>query len=241
MSIMNIIFSQLKGCWERRNSESYIKSLRKKGIKIGNDCILRSPGTTRIDTQRPELITIGNGVDMNKNFQILTHDWCSRVFRGYYHDFINSTGRVFIGDNIYFGTDVIILGGVRIGNNCIIAAGSIVTRDIPDNSVAAGTPCRVICSLDEYYEKRKKKALSEAVERINCFIERFHRDPHPKELREEFIYYVNKSNVSKYESIGVPIRAQLREAYNDWLEKHAESMFPDFDSFIKYCKKQRNN
>ena len=102
MSIMNIIFSQLKGCWERRNSESYIKSLRKKGIKIGNDCILRSPGTTRIDTQRPELITIGNGVDMNKNFQILTHDWCSRVFRGYYHDFINSTGRVFIGDNIYY-------------------------------------------------------------------------------------------------------------------------------------------
>lgn len=239
MSMILKLFKHFQGYWVRRNSESYIKSLRKKGVKIGEDCVFRSPGSARIDTQRPELVTIGSGVDMNKNFQILTHDWCSRVFRGYYHDFLNSTGEVVIGNNIYFGTDVIVLGGVKIGNNCIIAAGSIVTRDIPANSVAAGTPCKVVYSLDEYYEKRKKKAFGEAVSRVNCFIERFHRDPLPKELREEFIYYVNKGNVLEYESMGVPIRKQLREAYDDWVEKHVESMFPDFESFINYCKTNR--
>lgn len=222
--------------WSRRNSASHLNFLRQKGVKIGENCILRSPGSTRIDTQRPELITIGNDVDMNKNFQILTHDWGSRVFRGKYHDFLNSTGQVVIGDNIYFGTDVIVLGGVRIGNNCIIGAGSLVTKDIPDNSVATGVPCRVVCSLDEYYAKRKKKALSEAVERVNCFVERFHRDPLPKELREEFIYYVNKENVAKYEAFGVPVRNQLREAYDDWMISHEKSLFPDFESFIRYCK-----
>lgn len=231
MKILKII----KEMWSRRNSASYLNYLRKKGVKIGERCILRSPGSTRIDTQRPELITIGNDVDMNKNFQILTHDWGSRVFRGKYHDFLNSTGQVVIGNNIYFGTDVIVLGGVRIGNNCIVGAGSIVTHDIPENSVAVGTPCRVICSLDEYYEKRKKKALSEAVERVKCFKERNGRDPQPHELREEFIYYVNKNNAREYESMGVPIRSQLAEAYEDWLNKHETSMFSDFSSFIKYC------
>ena len=44
---------------------------------------------------------------------------------------------------------------VRIGSNVIIGAGSIVTKDIPDNSVAAGVPCRVIGKFDDLEEKRK--------------------------------------------------------------------------------------
>lgn len=226
----------LKNIWHRRSSVAYLNYLRSKGVKIGKRCILRSPGSTRIDTQRPELITIGNNVDMNKNFQILTHDWGSLVFRAKYHDLLNSTGKVVIGDNIYFGTDVIVLGGATIGNNCIIAAGSIVTKSIPDNSVAAGVPCRVLCTLDEYYAKRKQKALSEAVERVKCFIECFGRDPKPHELHEEFIYYVNQTNVQKYEQLGVPIRKQLAEAYNVWISNHRTSKFENFEEFINYCK-----
>lgn len=109
--IFNRILNMITSAWHQRNSDALIKYYRNKGIKIGEKCILRSPGTTRLDTQRPELITIGNNVDMNKNFQILTHDWGSRVFRAKYHDLLNSTGKVVIGDNIYFGTDVIVLGG----------------------------------------------------------------------------------------------------------------------------------
>ena len=112
-----------------------------------------------------------------------------------------------------------------------------MTHDIPDNSVAAGIPCRVISSLDEYYEKRKKVALSEAVERVKCFKERYGRDPLPHELREEFIYYINKNNVDEYERKGVPVRFQLAEAYEDWLAHHEKSEFPDFAAFIEYCYK----
>jgi serine acetyltransferase len=49
------------------------------------------------------------------------------------------------------------MGGVTIGDNCIIGAGSIVTKNIPSNSVAAGMPARVICSIDEYYHKAVEK------------------------------------------------------------------------------------
>ena len=107
MNLITKILAIPKDYWVKRNSASYLNWLRSKGIKIGERCVLRSPGSTRIDIQRPELITICNNVDMNKNFQILTHDWGSLVFRAKYHDFLNSTGKVVIGDNIYFGTDVI--------------------------------------------------------------------------------------------------------------------------------------
>jgi hypothetical protein len=230
------IIKNIQRFWVRRNSKSFIAYLRSKGVVIGENCIMRSPSTTRIDIQRPELITIGNNVDMNMNFQIMTHDWGSLVFRAKYHDFINSTGRVIIGSNIYFGTDVIILKGVTIGDNCIIGAGSLVTKSIPANSVAAGIPCKVVCSIDDYYQKRKEHALKEAVERVKCFEERRGRRPLPKELKEEFIYYVNSDNVGMYEELGVPVKSQLREAYEDWLVSHKESLFPDFDGFISYCE-----
>lgn len=54
-----------------------------------------------------------------------------------------------IGNNCWFGANVTICPGVTIGNNCVIGAGSVVTRDIPDNSFAAGVPCKVIREITE--------------------------------------------------------------------------------------------
>lgn len=53
-----------------------------------------------------------------------------------------------IGDNVTLGVNVTIIGGVTIGNNVVIGAGSVVVKDIPDNCVAVGNPCRVIKTLD---------------------------------------------------------------------------------------------
>ena len=55
------------------------------------------------------------------------------------------------------GTNCFIHGGVTIGNNCIIGACSVVTKDIPDGMVAAGIPAKVICTIEEYYEKNLSK------------------------------------------------------------------------------------
>ena len=65
-------------------------------------------------------------------------------------------GPITIGKNCFIGCRTVILPNVKIGDNCIIGAGSIVNRDIPSNSVAAGTPCNVICTLDEYIKKHEK-------------------------------------------------------------------------------------
>lgn len=52
-----------------------------------------------------------------------------------------------IGDNVNVGANVVIIGNITIGNNVIIGAGSVVVHDVPDNSVVAGNPARVIKSL----------------------------------------------------------------------------------------------
>lgn len=65
-----------------------------------------------------------------------------------------------IGDNVWIGGSTCILPGVHIGNNVVIGAGSVVTKDIPDNVIAVGNPCRVIREITEddrkYYYKDKE-------------------------------------------------------------------------------------
>lgn len=55
---------------------------------------------------------------------------------------------IIVGDNVWFGGNVVVLPGVTIGDNCVIGAGSIVTKDIPENSVAVGNPCKVIKKIE---------------------------------------------------------------------------------------------
>lgn len=61
---------------------------------------------------------------------------------------------IHVGDNVWFGAGVTVLGGVTIGENTVIAAGSVVTRDIPANVVAAGVPCRVMRPITEVDKDR---------------------------------------------------------------------------------------
>lgn len=235
------LFDTIKKYYHQRNSDAYISYLKSKGVKIGNNCIFRAPNSVRIDVSRPSLVTIGDNVDMNKNFQIMTHDWACMVFRAKFNDFVNSSGAVSIGSNVYFGTNVVILKGVSIGDNCVIGAGSIVSKDIPANSVAVGIPCKVICGIEEYYNKRKSVALKEATEYVRSIYSRFGRRPYPREMREEFIYFVNSENASFYEEQGVPVRFQLGEAYDEWMAAHHTSMFKDFDAFVDYALSEDNN
>ncbi|WP_326983842.1 sugar O-acetyltransferase [Chryseobacterium sp. MYb264] len=53
-----------------------------------------------------------------------------------------------VGDNVWFGGNVVVIPGVRIGNNSVIGAGSVVTKDIPDNVLAVGSPCKVIKKIE---------------------------------------------------------------------------------------------
>ena len=92
---------------------------------------------------------------MAKGVTFVNHDITALMFR--YMDksehYQNRTGDILIGDNVFIGCNSTILYDVKIGNNVIIGAGSLVNKDIPDGSVAAGVPCRVIGSFEDYKRK----------------------------------------------------------------------------------------
>ena len=75
-------------------------------------------------------------------------------------DYDEEYGRpVTIGSNCWFASNVVITGGVTIGEGCVIGAGSVVTRDIPPNSLAVGNPCRVIREITEKDSVKYQKEL----------------------------------------------------------------------------------
>jgi len=124
---------------------------RKMGARIGDNVRLIGFDYRTFGSE-PYLVSIGNNVTITGQTRIITHDGAVSVFREKEPD-IELCRPVVIGDNVFIGFRSIILSGVTIGNNVIIGAGSVVTTDIPDNSVAAGTPAKVIRTLDEYRNK----------------------------------------------------------------------------------------
>lgn len=173
------------------DSETIINDLRQKGCRIGERVTLFDTSNYLIDTSRPWLISIGNDVQITRGVTILTHGYDWSVLKGVYGEVLGSSGGVFIGNNVFIGMYTTILKGVHIGNNVIIGANSLVNKDIPDNCVAAGNPCKVIMSLDEYHEKRKAAQVAEAAELVRLYRDRYGKDPDEHALREHFWLFSN--------------------------------------------------
>ena len=228
MRVIKQVINRLNELWARRSSNSYCKYLRDKGCDIGKDSYIYPNAI--IDYTRPSLVSIGKKCFINQNFKLFTHDWVSRVFIGMDNQFLNSSGEVTIGNNVSFGHDVTVLKGVRIGDNCFIGAGSIVTKDIPANSVAAGIPAKVLMTIDQYYEKRLAQAENEAFEYVRSIQARFGRAPRLEEMTEEFIWFVDGKDIDKYPML--PIRSQLGDSYDEYAMRH-KAKYNGFEDFLK--------
>lgn len=91
-------------------------------------------------------VTIGNRVMMANNVQLLTATHPLDVQRRVY-DLVEYGLPITIGDNVWLGGSVIVLPGVTVGKNSIVGAGSVVTKDVPDNVIVASNPARIVREL----------------------------------------------------------------------------------------------
>lgn len=136
----------------------------KANIKIGSG--------TRVLTRfsnfgsEPYLVEIGDNCLITSGVKFLTHDTSVEVALRKYENqktlengYFDKTlfGKIIIRDNCFIGVNSIVLPGVTIGPNSIVAAGSVVTKDVLPDMVYGGNPARKICTIEEYYDKNKDK------------------------------------------------------------------------------------
>ena len=158
---------------KRKRVTNTVEFWKDRGATIGNGCSIHP--STELGSE-PYLVSIGKETRINSGVTIVTHDggcWVvRRVAKGL--EDVDLFGAVRIGDNCHIGTNATIMPGVTIGNNVVVGCGAIVTKDIPDNSIAVGIPARVIETVDDYIEKHRndfvhtKRMTSEEKRKYLC-------------------------------------------------------------------------
>jgi acetyltransferase-like isoleucine patch superfamily enzyme len=161
------------GRFLKLGDQVYISALGTKGVSFGNNVGIGAYSRIVLSTSLHHLgdyITIGNnvgigefaylggagGLEIGDDCIIGQYLSCHPENHNYEDPLVpfrfqgvNRKG-IKIGKNCWIGSKVTILDGVSIGNNCIIAAGSVVTKNIPDNSIIAGVPARVIKQINHH-------------------------------------------------------------------------------------------
>ncbi len=224
---------------ESYSKETMVKSLRNKGCIVGENVVFFHPETNFIDTTRPYLLEIGDGAKITRGVVILTHDFSFSIFRPVFHDNMNEcSGKTIIGRNNFIGMGGVILPGVHLGDNVIVGSGSVVTKSFPSNVVVAGNPAKVICTLDDFYKKRKDRFLTDAYTQANLIRQRYKREPSIKEM-EGFYSLFMPRDLELLKSSGVNYRRSgdiEEEIIKDFMS--SEPVFSSFEEFLEQSKKE---
>ena len=132
-----------------------IQRLKREGMTIGKQTqIYAVPFALE-----PYLVKVGEKCTIAADVICMTHD------NSIIHHFPNKTdmfGKIVIGDNCFVGARSILMAGITIGSNSIVAAGSVVTKSVPENVVVGGNPAKIIETIEEYKTKTAKYAVNRA-------------------------------------------------------------------------------
>lgn len=129
--------------------------LRRHGgfYQMGEHCSIQM----NVTFTDPGYVRLGNNVRLSGCI-FFGHDGSVNMLNRAYGCKLDKVGKVDLRDNVFVGHGAIVLPGVTIGPNAIVAAGSVVSRDVPPNSIVAGAPAKVVGNLDEYVERMKSKS-----------------------------------------------------------------------------------
>lgn len=136
------------GRLKERKKQSYLEMLQRDGLRLGKNVSIVDDFF--FDRAHCYLISIGDNTIIAPGVKLIAHDASTMRYLGY-----TKFGKIDIKENCFIGHSSTILCDVTIGPNSIVGAGSIVTKDVPPNTVAAGAPAKVVCTLEEYLARHR--------------------------------------------------------------------------------------
>lgn len=231
MNLKNFVKKMLFGY--KASSESYVHFLKRKGVDVGVFIEISFPRITFIDFLNPHLLTIGSNVSMTGPTTILTHDYSVCVLKKWKKgEILGKQRKTVIGNNIFLGWGCTILPGTEIGDNVIIGANAVVSGKVESESVYAGNPAKRICSLEEYYIKRKNNQYKEALDIFEEYVRRFGQIP-PQAIFHEYYFLFSTGNDNKL----IPSFRRKLYDHGNYAESknfllHNKPMFKSYDEFV---------
>lgn len=142
--------NRLRGLYRRLcnpDGQAWAELLRRHGglYAMGKDCEIQQ----NVAITDPAYVRLGNNVHLT-GCTLFGHDGSAVMLKKAYGVALDKVGRIDIGDNVFVGHQAIIMPGVMIGSNSIVAAGAVVTRDVPAGSIVGGVPAKVIGTTQDY-------------------------------------------------------------------------------------------
>lgn len=119
---------------------------------LGKNCNIN----LAVNITDPEYVHIGNNV-MLSDCTLLGHDGVVGILNDAYNVKLDSVGKIVIKDNVFIGHGAIIMPGITIGPNAVVAAGAVVTKDVLEGEIVGGVPARPISTMDNLVNKLQEK------------------------------------------------------------------------------------
>ena len=130
-----------------------------------------------------------------------------------------------------------VLMGAHIGNNSVVGAGSVVAGSFPDGVVIAGNPAKIICTIDELYEKTKEQEVNAAKNYVKKWREKYGKNPSVYDMTDAFSWLYlphTKETMEQYSQLfstnAVDEETYLRNYYG------TSPLYASFEDFLKDCE-----
>lgn len=162
------MYSYLKKIYyslEAKKKEKYLNNLIENGLHLGKNVDIVSDYF--FDPSHCFLISIGDNCTIAPNVRLIAHDASTFKLLGY-----AKIGKIDIQENCFIGDSAIVLPNIKIGPNSIVGSGSVVTKDVPPNTIVAGNPAKVITTIEKYIRKIEAARKSKKVFGEDFYIEK---------------------------------------------------------------------